>query len=83
MSKKLPLRMTVISEPKEGTRSVLVMGPDVTGSLIKGGGDLSYMCGECGKTLLRNVGYKQIQNVVIKCNNCERHNEIPAAHHSN
>lgn len=74
-------RMKVIPEPQQGTRSVLV-SDGLKGAYIKGKGPLSYTCGSCGRTLLRNVEYKQVQHLVIKCPDCSAFNEIPAAHHA-
>jgi hypothetical protein len=58
------------------------------GPVIKGNRPLTYMCGSCGLTLLRYVVYKQVeykrvQGVVIKCVGCGSFSEIPSAHHRN
>jgi hypothetical protein len=40
---------------------------------------MTCVCGGCGATLLRNVHYKQVQNLVDKCG-CDSFNEVPVPH---
>ena len=75
-------RMKVVPENETKERTVLVFD-GVDGIPIRGKGNLSYSCGSCGKTLIRAINYKQVQDVIIKCNGCSAFNEIPPAHHSN
>jgi hypothetical protein len=73
-------RMKVIPEPKPNTRSVIA--PTFKGPAIKGEGPHSYTCGSCGLTLLKNVECKQVQDIVVRCHECQSFNEIPASHHT-
>jgi phage FluMu protein Com len=74
-------KMKVISEEEASTRSVLA--PSFQGTAIKGEGTLSYRCGSCDLTLLKDLHFKQVQHMVIKCGRCAAFNEIPLAHHTN
>jgi predicted RNA-binding Zn-ribbon protein involved in translation (DUF1610 family) len=64
------------SEPKKGTRTVLV--PKHDGPVIEGTGDTSYVCGNCGYVLLDSIDRGQVQNMVIKCKSCGAFNGIPS-----
>jgi hypothetical protein len=69
-------RMTLIPEPAPNTQAIL--SPTLKGPVMWGKGPLSYMCGFCATTLLQDVEYKQVQNIVIKCFGCGAFNELPA-----
>jgi hypothetical protein len=73
--------MAVIPEPAPNTRSVIV--PTFKGPVIQSEGPLSYACGQCSATLLSNVDYKQVRDIVVKCFACGAFNEIPASQHTN
>ena len=81
MTEQSTRKMKVIPEPAPNTRSVLA--PTFKGPVIQSEGPLSYACGQCETTLMRNVDYKQVRQVVIKCFACGAFNEIPTAHHTN
>ena len=72
------VKMTVIPEPKPGTATILA--PTVSPA-IRSQDDMNYDCGSCGTTLLENVAYKQVMDVIIKCPKCAAHNEVPKAHY--
>ncbi len=76
----MSIKMKIIPEPKRNTRSVLA--PAFVGPAIQGSGAVNYDCGACGSTLLQNMEYKQVHNLVIKCRNCGEHNEIPLSHNT-
>lgn len=72
-------RMHVIAEPAPNTRIVMVFNG--TGVHVRdGGGDRTYACGKCDKTILQEVERMQVQNMVWKCNRCGAFNEVPLAH---
>lgn len=81
MTNRETRRMKVIPEPAPDTRSVLV--PTFKGPAMKGNGALSYTCGSCDTTLFRNMDYKAVQGLVVKCGGCGSFNEIPLSHHTN
>ena len=58
--------MRVISKPPSQTRQV---APRV-GPIIKGDGNMTYLCGDCETTLLETVGYKLARELVVKCKQC-------------
>jgi len=68
--------LRIIPKPVEGTRVVMVW----TGGLpfdafMKGGGETTCTCGNCGISLLKNVNYDNIHNIVYKCPICMSYNE--------
>jgi len=40
-----------------------VLNPDFVGPVIKGDGDMSYICCGCDQVLLERVGYKQVAHL--------------------
>ncbi len=70
------IQMEVITEPKQGTASVLVPGPDGQQVMIKGHGDVTYTCGCCGKPICENIQRGQVRDIVFKCFNCSSFNRI-------
>jgi hypothetical protein len=80
--KKKPRTLTVIDEPEEGTRSVLVMTDELAESgepLMKGDGPLSFTCGACGRVLLDGVAPGQVKEVVVRCS-CGAYNDTIHGH---
>lgn len=73
-----PIKMSVIPDPPKNTRPILA--PTFTGPAIKSYGDLNYSCGYCATVLLKNVSYKQVQNMVVKCGECSSFNEVPTSY---
>ncbi len=73
--------MLVIAEPAPNTRTVLV--PGFAGPVVKGAGSLDYRCGGCGATLLENVEFEQIRNIVVKCFGCGSFNETAPVNEMN
>ncbi len=71
--------LTVISEPREGTRSVIVFTPDspddddpvMQGDVPRS----SFICGQCGRVLLKDIGITQVRNIVFRCPRCGAFNE--------
>jgi hypothetical protein len=51
------------------------------GPVIKGNGNMTYLCGECETSVLETVEYKQVRDLVVKCNKCGCYNDIPPSHH--
>lgn len=70
------IRLHVIPEPAEGTRSVLIFAGEGTVA-IKGdvAPNLVMDCGSCGAPLVQGVPVSQIESVVFKCNGCGAFNE--------
>jgi phage FluMu protein Com len=71
---RIPLR--IIPAPQPDTRVVF----EIRGLFpaLKGQGETDLICGECGQVLIEGVGSDAvIKNVVLKCPNCGKYNEIP------
>ena len=69
--------MRVISKPPDQIRQA---GRDV-GPVIKGNGNMTYLCGECETSVLETVEYKQVRDLVVKCKKCGCSNDIPPSEH--
>jgi hypothetical protein len=58
--------MRVVSKPPDQTRqSTRNVGP-----VIKGDGNMTYLCGDCETSPLETVEYKLVRDVVVKCEKC-------------
>ena len=69
--------MRVISKPPDQIRQAARN----VGPVIKGNGNMTYLCGECETSVLETVEYKQVRDLVVKCKKCGCHNDIPPSHH--
>ena len=67
------MKLPTIPQPDEGTRAVLQSNK---APMIKGGGEYSYQCGNCGAFLIEGIEKGQIRNIVILCPRCGRYNEL-------
>ena len=68
--------MRVISKPPDQIQAARNVGP-----VIKGNGNMTYLCGECETSVLETVEYKQVRDLVVKCKKCGCYNHIPSSHH--
>jgi predicted RNA-binding Zn-ribbon protein involved in translation (DUF1610 family) len=69
-------RMAVIPEPAPNTRSVIIYtGPGTVA--MKGGANVTMVCGNCGSPILEGIKTSQVQSLVFRCNNCQAFNETP------
>lgn len=75
---RFTLKLPVIPEPENGTRSVLVRPPggELT-PFIRSDGPANLLCGNCSLTLVKGVDAGQITNLVLKCPQCGSFNDIP------
>ena len=73
--------MRVISNPPDRTRPFLAPAPNV-GPVIKGNGNMTYLCGECETSVLETVEYNQVRDLVVKCKKCGSYLDIPPSHHA-
>jgi len=69
-------QMEIIPEPKPGTASVLIRSGKGTLPIIKGQGDVNYVCGACHTVICEHVERGQIINIVFKCPQCQAYNRI-------
>lgn len=63
----------IIPEPSEGTRTILAP-PEAPA--IRGDGDLTILCGACNIAICQNIIPGQVENIVVKCPNCGKFNDI-------
>ena len=58
--------MRVISKPPDQTgQAARNVGP-----VIKGDGNMTYLCGDCETALLETVDYKLVRDLVVICKKC-------------
>jgi len=69
-------KLRVIPEPVEGTRTVLKPKIGEVLPVVKGGGDLNLLCGNCGAKLVEGINEGQIGNMVIRCSVCGNYNDV-------
>jgi hypothetical protein len=70
------IRLHVIPEPAEGTRSVMIKTEG--DSLVFQGSEapaVVMVCGDCGAHLIKGVPVSRISNLVLKCRGCGAFNE--------
>ena len=65
--------MRVISKPPDQTRQAARNVDPV----IKGDGNMTYLCGDCETVLLETVEYKLVRNLAVECKKCGCTNDIP------
>lgn len=75
--KKRRIRLAVIPEPEPNTRSVLIYTGEGT-VVMRGPGNVTMECGNCGAPIIVGVKTSQLQNLVFKCPNCGAFNETLA-----
>lgn len=68
------IRLAVIPEPEEGSRSVLVWKGKGTVAM-RGPGNLTMVCGNCAAPLIVGWKVQQLHNIVFKCAGCAAYNE--------
>ncbi|EHU5129695.1 SEC-C domain-containing protein [Vibrio vulnificus] len=68
--------LTVIPEPDPNTRSVFIY--DGEGTTVFQGYDsnLELICGNCSSPLVSGINRNQISNIVIRCKQCGKFNEV-------
>ena len=71
------IKMDLIEEPPEGTRTVLIpeVAPVFRGEGA-GKGDVNYLCGRCSTILIETMPQGSVRNIVIKCPKCGSFNEV-------
>ena len=68
-------KMKVIPEPGVGNRTIVLPTP-ARMPVMRGSGDVSHACGECGARLIENISAGQLQGIVIRCPECGTFNEL-------
>jgi predicted RNA-binding Zn-ribbon protein involved in translation (DUF1610 family) len=70
------IQMEVIPEPEPGTASVLVLDKKGSYAIIRGVGDIDYVCGVCRNVICERVERGQIMNMVFRCPQCGSFNAL-------
>jgi predicted RNA-binding Zn-ribbon protein involved in translation (DUF1610 family) len=70
------IQMEVIPEPRSGEASVLVLDKSGPYAIIRGEGDVDYVCGACQNVICEGAGRGQVISLVFKCPNCGSFNLI-------
>ena len=68
--------LEVISQPEEGTATILVFKKKGKHAFFKGVGEVNYLCGACGNVLCQGTERGQIIGIVFKCPNCDSFNYV-------
>lgn len=76
MNERAQIQMEVVPEPEPGEASVLTLGKSGRHPIIRGDGDVDYLCGACRNVICEGVWRGQIINLVFKCPDCSSFNLI-------
>jgi DNA-directed RNA polymerase subunit RPC12/RpoP len=71
-------KLQIIKKPAETSRAIFSF-VDTKPKLI-GEGNIDYVCGTCGATLVERGWKQSLSNVVIRCPSCQSYNEFPKTH---
>lgn len=69
------ITMKLVPEPLLTKRTVLVALRERP--IMRGDGDMTFLCGKCLRPLLENVDFEQGVGIVIRCEPCDVCNETP------
>jgi hypothetical protein len=67
-------QMSVIEEPADGTRNVIMYAGEGTVAM-RSQGPIVYVCGGCREPILHGLEVGQAQGMVFRCNGCGAYNE--------
>ncbi|UCH02852.1 MAG: hypothetical protein JSV20_03440, partial [Candidatus Bathyarchaeota archaeon] len=73
MSKRKKV-LKIIPKSKPKTRTVYV---SAVLPVIKGKGDMDYLCGKCNEILVESINEGEVRNIIIRCPICRFYNNIP------
>lgn len=69
------IKMSPASPETLKTRPVIASPPDEP--LVRGHGDISYICAGCDCVIAENIEPGEIKNLVFECSACGMDNQIP------
>ncbi|HMJ07291.1 MAG TPA: hypothetical protein VK474_13610 [Chthoniobacterales bacterium] len=73
---KMPqIKMSLASPRIIKTRPVIASPPDEP--LVRGHGDIDYICAGCDRVIAENIELWEIKNLVFECSACGTDNQIP------
>jgi DNA-directed RNA polymerase subunit RPC12/RpoP len=67
-------KLRVIDRPTEASRAVFSFA-DARPKLV-GEGNINYVCGTCGSTLVERAWKQSLSNIVVRCPSCQSYNEF-------
>jgi DNA-directed RNA polymerase subunit RPC12/RpoP len=68
-------KLRVIDRPTEVSRAIFSFA-DARPKLV-GQGNINYLCGTCGSTLVERAWNQSLSNIVVRCPSCQSYNEFP------
>lgn len=68
--------LKVIPEPDPNTRSVFIYDGEGTTAFQGYDSNLELVCGNCSSPLVSGINRNQINNIVIRCKQCGKFNEV-------
>lgn len=69
------IKLDIIQEPKELSRSVIHGRGSKVPPLFLGQGNINYQCSQCGVVLAERIWKQSLSNIVIQCTKCQSYNE--------
>jgi len=69
------IKLDIIQEPKELSRSVIHGRGSEVPPLFLGHGSINYQCSQCGVVLAERIWKQSLSNIVIQCPKCQSYNE--------
>lgn len=81
MTERSPVRLTVIPEPKEGSRVIIDLADEDADSTIfidpHARNVPSMLCGDCGAVLVEGIERGTFEGVILQCPHCGAYNDTP------
>jgi DNA-directed RNA polymerase subunit RPC12/RpoP len=68
------IKMSPASPGTLKTRFIIAAPPDEP--LLRGQGDISYLCAGCDRMIIENIEESEIENFVFECSGCGMDNQI-------
>ncbi len=75
IKQKVSLKM--IPEPDPNTRAVFILNSGESSIVFQGfETEIAFVCGSCSAPLIAGMNLEQMKNIVLKCNKCNKYNEV-------
>ena len=68
----------LISKPAPKTRAIIHSEDKNVLPLLKGQGNVNYLCGKCEAIIAERIWKLSLGNIVVECPSCQSYNEFPA-----
>jgi len=73
--RRIEERLEIIEKPLANTRAIVFSKDNFP--IVDGKGNIDFLCGNCGATLVKQVWRLSLVNIVVKCPSCGTYNEFP------